>query len=69
MQTWEGVEFKAFAYIVYIRERYYFSLVFTFEKAIKNLEVMVDIQKVTNPRFKKTRDNRCGSSIQFIYFI
>ena len=32
-------------YIIYIRERYYFSLVCTFNKAIKNFEVKVDVQK------------------------
>jgi hypothetical protein len=38
-------------YIVYIRERYYFSLVCTF-KAIKNFEVKVDALKGT-PRFRE----------------
>ena len=32
-------------YIVYIRERYCFSLVCTFKKVIKNFEVKVDVQK------------------------
>jgi hypothetical protein len=69
MQMWKVVEFKAFAYIVYIRERYYFSLVSTFEKAIKNVEVTIDIQKVTKLKFEKTSDNRCGSPIQLSYLI
>jgi hypothetical protein len=30
---------------VYIRERYYFSLVRTFKEAIDNIELKVDIQK------------------------
>ena len=38
-------------YIVYIRERYCFSLVCTFQKAIKNFEVNVDSQKGA-PRFR-----------------
>ena len=32
-------------YIVYIRDRYYFSLVCTFRKAINFFEVKVDVQK------------------------
>jgi hypothetical protein len=32
-------------YIYYIRERYYFSLVCGFEKAVKNIGVKVHVQK------------------------
>ena len=39
-------------YIVYRRERYYFSLVCTFKKAIKNFVVKVDVLKGA-PRFRE----------------
>jgi hypothetical protein len=39
----EGVLFEALAYIIYKRERYYFSLVCTLKKAIKIFEVKVDV--------------------------
>jgi hypothetical protein len=32
-------------YIIYIRERYYFSLEYTYNNVIKNVEVKVDVQK------------------------
>jgi len=38
------VLFEALTYIEYIRERYYFSIVCTSVKAIKNVEVKVDVQ-------------------------
>jgi hypothetical protein len=43
--VWKRVLFKALACIIYIRERYFFSLVCTFKKATKNFEVKVDEQK------------------------
>ena len=39
--------FEALAYIVYIREKVYFSLVCTFKKNIKNVKVNLDVQKGT----------------------
>jgi hypothetical protein len=39
------VLFGALAYIVYLRERYYFSIVCTFKKAIDIFEVKIDAQK------------------------
>ena len=44
-------------YIVYIRERYYFSLVCTFKNAIKNSEVKIDVQKGAS-RIRENIDNR-----------
>ena len=43
MQEWALLE--ASKCIVYIRERHYFTQVCTFQKAIKNVEVKVDVQK------------------------
>ena len=48
-------------YIIYIRERHYFSPMWTFQKAIKNVEVKVDVQKGALSLRRKT-DNRCTSS-------
>ena len=42
--VWEGVLVEALAYITYTSERYYFSLVCTFKKVIKDFEVKVDVQ-------------------------
>ena len=39
--------FETLAYVIYIRERYYFSLLYTIKKAVKNFEVTVDVQKGT----------------------
>ena len=66
--TWvqEGVLFETLVYIVYIRERYYFSLVCTFKKAIKNVEVKVDVQK--GPLgFRRKAENTFVSFIQFTF--
>ena len=49
-------------YIVYKRERYYFSLVCTFTKPFKNFEVIVDSQKGAL-RFRISFGNRCASFI------
>ena len=40
-------------YIVYVREKYYLSLVCTFEKAIKNLDVQGGL------RLRDNIDNQC----------
>ena len=53
-------------YIVFIRERCYFSQVCTFEKAIKNAKVKVVVQKWA-VGFKEKIDNRCDSSIRFTF--
>jgi hypothetical protein len=53
-------------YIVYIRERYSFSLVCTFQKAIENVEVKINVQKMSL-RVRGKFGNRCASSIQFTY--
>ena len=41
----ECKNFEAIVYIIYKREGYSFSLMYTFEKAIKNFEVKIDVQK------------------------
>ena len=53
-------------YIIYIRERYCFSLLCIFSKAIKNVEVHVDVQKRVL-EFRGKFDNRCVSFIQFTF--
>ena len=40
-----NVLFEALAYMVYIREKYHFSLVCTSRKAIISFEVKIDVQK------------------------
>ena len=55
-----GVLFEALPYIVYIRERYFFSLLRTFKKSTKNFEVYVDSQKGA-PRFRGKIDNKCAT--------
>jgi hypothetical protein len=44
-REWKGYYLNA--YTIYIRKWYYFSLVCTFKKAIKNHEVKVNVQKET----------------------
>ena len=48
------VLFEALAYIIYVREGYYFSLVCTFKKVINNFILKVDVQKRT-VGFRKKR--------------
>ena len=55
-------------YIVYIRERYCFSLVCTFEKVVYLFKVKVDAQKGAL-RFRNFFDNRCISFIHCYYMI
>jgi hypothetical protein len=50
-------------YIIYIRERSYFSVVCTFRKAIKYIEAKVDVPK--GPLKFREFDNRCVSFIPF----
>lgn len=42
---WKGILYKALPYIVYVRERYYYSLVSTFKEIIKTFSIKVDVQK------------------------
>lgn len=49
-----------------IRERYYFSSICIFKKAIKNVEIKVDVQKWAL-RFRIFLDSRCVSTIQSHY--
>ena len=58
--------FEALAYIVYIGERYYFSLVCTFKKVAKNVEGKVDVRK-GGLGFKESIDNRCATPTQFTF--
>ena len=51
-------------YIIYIRVRYCFSLVYTSKMAIKCYELKVDVQKGAL-RFRGKYDNRCVSFIHF----
>ena len=44
--------------IVYIKERYYYSLVCKSKKALKKFEVKVDVQKGAL-QFRVKLDNRC----------
>ena len=53
-------------YILYARERYYFSLVCTFKMRYLDFEVIVGVQKEAL-RFRVSIDNRCASSIQFMF--
>ena len=48
---------------IYVREMYFFSLVCTFRKAIKNFEVKVNVQKWAL-RFRVRFDNSFG---QFMF--
>ena len=45
-------------------EEYSFSLMCTFKKIVKNVDVKVDVQKGALG-FRKIIDNKCVSSIQF----
>ena len=47
-------------------ERYYYFVVCTFEKAMKNVKVKVNVQKGALG-FRENFDNRCVSSIQFTF--
>ena len=59
MSVRRGVISKA---VVYKKERYYFSIVCTFKKAIKYSEVKVDVQEWALS-FRKKND-RCVSFVQ-----
>ena len=50
-------------YIVYMRERYYFSLVCTFEMVVNFFQVKVDVQKKVL-RYTRKVDNICVNFIQ-----
>ena len=56
----------AIAYIIYIRVRCYLSLVCTFEKATKNLDVKVDVRKGALG-FRGNTNNEGASFIQFTF--
>ena len=56
----------ASAYIVYIRERHYFSLVYTNKRATNNLKVKIDIQKGALT-FGEIFDNRCAQGVDSSY--
>jgi hypothetical protein len=53
-------------YIIYITEKYYYFVVCTFEKAMKNVEVKVSVQKRALG-FREKIDNKCVSSIHFTF--
>ena len=61
-----AVFFKALVYIVYMKTRYYFSLVRTSKKSLKKFELRVDVQKRALS-FRGKLDNRCVSFIQFTF--
>ena len=62
----EGVLCEALAYVIYIRERYYFSLVYISKKVVNFFEVKVDVQK--GPLgFREFFYNNCASFIQFMF--
>ena len=62
----EGVLYEALAYILYIREGYYFSLICTSERANNFFEVMVDVHKGFL-RFREEIDYRCVNFIHFTF--
>ena len=62
----EKVLLEAIVYILYTRERCYFSLVCNFTKRYWDLEVNVGVQKEAL-RIRVKLDNRCASSIQFMF--
>ena len=62
------VLFETLVYIIYIMKGYSFSLVCTFEKAIKKFEGKEDVQKGAL-KFSENFDSRCVSFIQFTFTI